>query len=912
MKAPAAPSGIEEIVVKGAESEAASDFETADSVTGFGAEDLAALGAQDIADLAAFTPNLEIVTAGATTPTFFIRGVGLNDFNSNSTGAVAIYQDDVPINAPALQLGTLFDVEAVNVLRGPQGTGLARNASAGAIKVYSKKPTGEFGGFLRSELGNYDLRDFEGAVEAPIYEDMLAARLAFRFTERGGTMENRCGNAPVPSERTAYPGLNPASIQGKQSTDAPWSICGEPVQPGVERDFLGVPGVIPSISRVPANLPSWLNDVNNWATRGTLLFQPTLDMSWLINAHGSMRDEWSRVGQSIGTDGKTCANGDVLNCNYQGFGGDDSTEVDGFLGGEQGVVRPSYVPPEIRRRRIELAPCNAPITGPRPGAPVGRPFGNCEVGPTNPLFQPGNLERDNWAKRVLGSELVDLDSEPWAGDFNLCGTNLYPTDHPTKAGQFIDRDITGTFCNKDKGRTRNNTYGGYLHGTLELPWGMQLTTATGYDHYDRLIDIDLDFSPETLFQIRTDDSGWQGTTGLQLGGELGDEGSARWNIGGWLLREQLDVTVTNDLGAVSGLGVGEREYTQGLWSSAGFASLAFDFWDDFTLDGGVRYNWEQKKLDYSLSSAGCSALEGGLCVEDLDDTWAAPTGTVRLTYRFREDTHAFWKYTRGWKPGTYNATSSPVTGVSTAEPETIDAFETGVRGSWFDGRFGIDFSLFYYNYDNYQIFTAQQFAGGQPEFVIINAEAAEVYGAEVDAIARPWPGAFANVRFGWLQTEFLDFVQIQQESIVVRGEQVTVNRELQNTGNALLNSPQFKVSLTGEQTIPLGRWGSVTARYDGVWTDTTFYDATEGHGLPNNDDIQYLPEGTTAQKPYWLHNIRLAYRPPGGRIEIAGWVRNITNESYKNFAFDASTFNETSIYFVGDPRTFGGTLTVSF
>ena len=108
---PTAPpdSGIEEIVVLGAESEAVSDFEAADSVVGFGAEDLAALGAQDVADLAAFTPNLEIVTSGATTPTFFIRGVGLNDFNANSTGAVAIYQDDVAINAPALQLGTLFE-----------------------------------------------------------------------------------------------------------------------------------------------------------------------------------------------------------------------------------------------------------------------------------------------------------------------------------------------------------------------------------------------------------------------------------------------------------------------------------------------------------------------------------------------------------------------------------------------------------------------------------------------------------------------------------------------------------------------------------------------------------------------------------------------------------------------------------
>ncbi len=137
---PPPDSGIEEIVVLGAESEAVGDFEAGDSVVGFGAEDLAALGAQDIADIAEFTPNLEIVTSGATTPTFFIRGVGLNDFNPSSTGSVAIYQDDVAINSPALQLGTLFDVEAVNVLRGPQGTGLNRNASAGAIKIYSRKP----------------------------------------------------------------------------------------------------------------------------------------------------------------------------------------------------------------------------------------------------------------------------------------------------------------------------------------------------------------------------------------------------------------------------------------------------------------------------------------------------------------------------------------------------------------------------------------------------------------------------------------------------------------------------------------------------------------------------------------------------------------------------------------------------
>lgn len=839
--------GIEEIVVRGSESEAAQDFAAGDSVTGFGAEDLAALGAQSIADLAAFTPNLEIVTYGSTSPTFFIRGVGLNDFNSNSTGAVSIYQDDVARNAPALQLSTLFDVEAVNVLRGPQGTGLFRNASAGAIKIYSRKPTGGFGGFLRSDLGNYDFRDFEGAVEAPIYEDLLAARFAFRKSERDGTMKNRCGNAPAFEDRVEVPVFELRQL-GKLNTDAPWSICGEPVDADV--------------SPIPEGLVPWVNDSNNWAARGTLLFQPTLDTRFLLNAHGSRRDELSRLGQSIGTKGFTCADGDVENC-----GQNEPARILGTLGGGQGTQSTGYQAPEIRERLLELAPCLE-------GIPLF-PDGTCD--------RSGNIEEFtewNEAKITVAKELSkNLDSKPWAGDFNRTGP------------------------------TTNDTWGTYLRGEVVLPLGMQLTGTSGFDTYDRKIDLDLDFSPETLFHILTKDEGWQVTQDLKLEGQVGDEGALRWETGAWFLAEQLDVSVVNDLGKFSGFGVGEREYTQDLFSVAVYGTVAFDFWEDFTLEGGIRYNYERKKLDYVLTAAS-SVLP---LLEKLDTDWSEPTGSIRLTYRFRDDTHAYWKYTHGWKPGTYNATSSIAQGVSTAKPETIDAFETGVSGSWFDGRVGLDFALFYYGYENYQLFTAQQFAGGQPEFVILNAAKAEVYGAEVDATGRPWTGAFINVRFAWLESQFLDFVQLQQEEVAEGGRLKTVNRELQNTGNNLLNSPQFKVSITGEQTVPLGRFGELTARYDGVWTDTTYYDATQGAGIPNEDNVEFLPEDTIAQGPFWLHNLRLGYRPPGAaQVEIAGWVRNLTNESYKTFAFDGSTFNETSIYFVGDPRTFGGTLTVTF
>jgi iron complex outermembrane receptor protein len=238
----------------------------------------------------------------------------------------------------------------------------------------------------------------------------------------------------------------------------------------------------------------------------------------------------------------------------------------------------------------------------------------------------------------------------------------------------------------------------------------------------------------------------------------------------------------------------------------------------------------------------------------------------------------------------------------------IDAFAVGLRGAWFNGRLGANFSAFHYNYENYQIFTARQVVDSPPEFVVINASNAEVYGAELDLVARPLPGLYLQARLAWLKSQFLDFTQINQSL----KEGVVFTAESQNTGNPLLNSPEYKVSLTAEQTVPLGRFGTLTARWDGAWTDDTNYDATNGMGAPNIFNEQFLPEGTIAQKAFWLHNVRLAYRTPSGGLEIAGWVRNVEDTVYKTFAFDGSGIQETTIYFLGEPRTFGVTVTTTF
>jgi len=151
------------------------------SVAAFDADYLEALGAQNIADISQFTPNLEIRTVfAASNPTLFIRGVGLRDFNANSSSAVAVYNDDIYMNSPAGQLGQLFDVQQVEVLRGPQGTLYGRNASAGAIRVVTRKPSGDTNGYARTTYGKYNEVEVEGAMEVPI-TDTVSIRVAGRM-----------------------------------------------------------------------------------------------------------------------------------------------------------------------------------------------------------------------------------------------------------------------------------------------------------------------------------------------------------------------------------------------------------------------------------------------------------------------------------------------------------------------------------------------------------------------------------------------------------------------------------------------------------------------------------------------------------------------------------------------------------
>jgi outer membrane receptor protein involved in Fe transport len=116
---------------------------------------------------------------------FQIRGIGTKLLGSTGDAGVAVHENDVPLISNSLADADFFDVQRVEVLRGPQGTLYGRNATGGAINVITNKPTDTLDGSLSAEIGNFDSRKFTGFINVPI-GDKLAVRVAGFDFQRDG------------------------------------------------------------------------------------------------------------------------------------------------------------------------------------------------------------------------------------------------------------------------------------------------------------------------------------------------------------------------------------------------------------------------------------------------------------------------------------------------------------------------------------------------------------------------------------------------------------------------------------------------------------------------------------------------------------------------------------------------------
>lgn len=160
------------------------------SITTFSGAQLQAVGAQSIADLAKFTPDLDVdstaaVSGSTIASTIFIRGVGQTDFTLNSDPGVGVYLDGVYLARSVGSLLDLVDTQSVQVLRGPQGTLFGMNTIGGAIVVTSVPPSPEASGHLEVQGGNFARHNAKLSLSAPISGTLLTSLSVATLNEDG-------------------------------------------------------------------------------------------------------------------------------------------------------------------------------------------------------------------------------------------------------------------------------------------------------------------------------------------------------------------------------------------------------------------------------------------------------------------------------------------------------------------------------------------------------------------------------------------------------------------------------------------------------------------------------------------------------------------------------------------------------
>ena len=152
---------------------------------------------KDSVELATLSPNFSASNAAAegTTPAFTMRGVGMFDYNTSTVSPIAIYSDDIVSGGASFLSSQLYDLERVEILRGPQGTLFGRNTTGGAVLLMSAMPEAEFGGYIRASAATQQHYRAQGALNTPLTAD-TALRFAFNWQDYQYSMNNLLPAAP--------------------------------------------------------------------------------------------------------------------------------------------------------------------------------------------------------------------------------------------------------------------------------------------------------------------------------------------------------------------------------------------------------------------------------------------------------------------------------------------------------------------------------------------------------------------------------------------------------------------------------------------------------------------------------------------------------------------------------------------
>jgi outer membrane receptor protein involved in Fe transport len=165
------------------------------AVTSWEGEFLKTRGLFELDAFSDYVPNLQIQIQSVNNPGFVIRGITSDNGDSRVEPRVSVFQDGVSISKSRGSVVEIFDMERMEVLKGPQGTLFGRGAQIGAVHFIQNKARNERSGEITLGIGNKGQYLANGFINLPILKDKLFGRIAGIYNARDGVVENRSGGS---------------------------------------------------------------------------------------------------------------------------------------------------------------------------------------------------------------------------------------------------------------------------------------------------------------------------------------------------------------------------------------------------------------------------------------------------------------------------------------------------------------------------------------------------------------------------------------------------------------------------------------------------------------------------------------------------------------------------------------------
>lgn len=197
------------------------------AISAYSGQQLQRLGLVESTDISSMTPGVSVsAAAGDQSRQFSIRGVTQNDFADHTEAPNAVYIDEGYIASPQGQVFALFDLERVEILKGPQGTLFGRNATGGLVHYITRRPTREMESFADVTYGSYDQIRLEGAISGPLSE-ALSGRLSLLYNRHDEIIDNHYPQGNVSNPLTGAPFVGSPSGADDYWNDNQWAVRGQ-------------------------------------------------------------------------------------------------------------------------------------------------------------------------------------------------------------------------------------------------------------------------------------------------------------------------------------------------------------------------------------------------------------------------------------------------------------------------------------------------------------------------------------------------------------------------------------------------------------------------------------------------------------------------------------------------------------